>query len=84
MEFGLQFMAEHARTVRVRDWGGHTKAGLYFEPHGDEPPKLLTPPETFAERKEYELEHDDGHILVRGVRMRERTGRFELFEVSLA
>jgi cyclic-di-GMP-binding protein len=84
MEFGLQFMAEHARTVRVRDWGGYTKAGLYFEPYDNEPPKLLTPPETFSERKEYELEHEEERILVRAVRMRERTNRFELFEVSLA
>lgn len=84
MEFGLQFVAENARTVWVRDWGGHTKAGLYFEPYDSQPAKLLAPPETFSERKEFELEHEGEKFLVRGVRMRERTPRFELFEVELA
>lgn len=84
MEFGLQFVAQEARTVFVRDWGGFTKAGLYFEPFEGEPPKLLTPPDTFAEKKEFELEHRGEKFLVRGVRLRERTSRFELFEVSLS
>ena len=83
MEFGVQFMAENARTVFVRDLSGFTKPGLFFEPYGDEPPKLLAPPETFGERKQLELEHDGEQFLVRAVRMRERTARFELFEVSL-
>lgn len=84
MEFGLQFMAEDARTVLVRDWGGFTKPGLYFEPYGAEPPKLLAPPETFAERKQFELEHRGEKFLVSGVRLRERTSRFDLFEVRPA
>lgn len=83
MEFGVQFVAENARTVRVRDHGGFTKAGLYFEPYGGEPPKLLAPPETFGEGKQFELEHEGEQFLVRAGRMRERTARFELFEVSL-
>jgi hypothetical protein len=83
MEFGLQFVAESARTVQVRDHGGYTKAGLFFEPYDGEPPKLLAPPETFAEKKQFELEHEGEQFLVRAVRMRERTARFELFEVSV-
>lgn len=84
MEFGLQFMAEDARTVFVRDWGGATRPGLYFEPYDREPPKLLAPPDTFAEGKEFELEHRGEKFLVRGARLRERTARFELFEVTRA
>jgi hypothetical protein len=84
MEFGLQFMAEDARTVWVRDWGGLTRPGLFFMPYEDEPPKLLAPPDTFADGKQFELEHDGEKFLVKAVRVRERTSRFEIFEVSLA
>ncbi len=78
MEFGIQFLAPAARMVWVQPTttsSPQAKLSLMMDD------MLLTPPNTFSDLREYEVEQDGVLTLVRATRLIEKTGRFELFHV---
>ena len=86
MEFGLQFLSPMARMVSVQPTitSATTKLALLL-PDADDPSlpdALLTPPNTFADLREFELEEEGAVSCVRATSLIEKTGRFELFHVS--
>jgi hypothetical protein len=86
MEFGVQFLSPLARMVSVQPTLASSEAKLaLLLPDADDPSlpeALLTPPNTFADLREYELEDDGVVTCVRARSLIEKTGRFELFHVS--
>ena len=88
MEFGVQFLAPHARVVSVQPTitssGAAARLGLKLVDPEDasSDPTILTPPNTFAELREFELEEDGRVACVRARGLIEKTGRFEIFHVS--
>jgi hypothetical protein len=87
MEFGIQFIAPAARSVTLQQTANATgaqKLGLLipeFDPmeSGD---SLLTPPLTFGDLREFEVEDQGELSLVRATQLLERTQRFELFHIA--
>ncbi len=87
MEFGVQFIAPAARSVTLQQTANATgaqKLGLLipeFDPmeSGD---SLLTPPLTFGDLREFEVEDQGELSLVRATQLLERTQRFELFHIA--
>jgi cyclic-di-GMP-binding protein len=87
MEFGIQFLGTMARPVWVQPTittSPQAKLGLWlaFGDGADEADSLLTPPNTFADMREFELDHEGQVSCVRATSLIEKTGRFELFHVS--
>jgi len=86
MEFGVQFLSSAARMVSVQPTltASTPKLGLLLA-DADDPSSidsLLTPPNTFADLREFQLEQEGVVSLVRATSLIEKTGRFELFHVS--
>ncbi len=87
MEFGIQFLAPAARTVAVTPTitsSGTVKVGLLLHEseQSEAADSLLTPPGTYADLREFEVEEDGAVVLVRATSLIEKTGRFELFHIS--
>ncbi|HUP97956.1 MAG TPA: hypothetical protein VM073_08445 [Usitatibacter sp.] len=87
MEFGVQFLGTMARPVWVQPTitsSPQAKLGLWLAFGNDsaEADSLLTPPNTFADLREFELDHEGNVSCVRATSLIEKTGRFELFHVS--
>jgi cyclic-di-GMP-binding protein len=82
MEFGLQYLAPAARMVWVRTWGDPARIGLLTSEEPAGVASLLTPPNTFAQRRELELDEDGQTCLVRATELLESSPRFELFNVT--
>jgi hypothetical protein len=88
MEFGVQFLSANARLVQVQP----TIAGSTVQPRpallladDDEPDRyevLLASPGTFSELREFELDTAGELAHVRARSLREKTARFDLFDVS--
>jgi hypothetical protein len=87
MEFGIQFLAPAARSVTIQpttNTSGVQKLGLLipeFDPT-DTNESLLTPPLTFSDLREFEIEDQGALSLVRATHLLERTQRFELFQIA--
>ena len=89
MEFGVQFLGSMARPVWVQPTitsAPQAKLGLWlaFGDRATEADSLLTPPNTFSDLREFELDHEGAVSCVRATSLIEKTGRFELFHVSLS
>src|SRR5689334_10076278 len=87
MEFGIQFLGGLARNVWVQPTitsAPQAKPGLWmvFGEDSNEPDSLLTPPNTYSDLREFELDHEGKVTVVRAASLIEKTGRFELFHVS--
>lgn len=87
MEFGIQFLGSMARNVWVQPTitsAPQAKPGLWmaFGDDSNEPDALLTPPNTYSDLREFELDHEGNVTVVRAASLIEKTGRFELFHVS--
>ena len=88
MEFGVQFLAPRARMVSVQpsisSSGSQGRLGLLLSDPEDPSTAetLLTPPGTFSDLREFEVEEDGKVSCVRARRLIEKTVRFELFHVS--
>jgi hypothetical protein len=87
MEFGIQFLGSMARNGWVQPTitsAPQAKPGLWLVYGGDtnEPDSLLTPPNTYSDLREFELDHDGNVTVVRASSLIEKTGRFELFHVA--
>lgn len=88
MEFGVQFLAPHARVVTVQPTitssSTQPRPGLLLADE-DEPTRhevLLAAPNTYSELREFELEGGGESQHVRARALREKTARFDLFDVS--
>lgn len=85
MEFGVQFLAPAAKTVAVTptiNSGGSVKLGLLLVEEGHDAETLLTPPGTFSDLREFEIEEDGLVTCARATSLIERTARFELFQIK--
>ena len=87
MEFGIQFLAPAARAVAVQPMataGGAARQGLMLmeSEAATDPDSLLTPPSTYSDLREFEIEEDGEIVTVRAQGLIEKTGRFELFQIS--
>ena len=87
MEFGIQFLGSMARNVWVQPTitsAPQAKPGLWmvFGDYSNEPDSLLTPPNTYSDLREFELDHGGNVTVVRAESLIEKTGRFELFHVA--
>jgi hypothetical protein len=89
MEFGIQFIGTMARPVWIQPTitsAPQAKLGLWLN-SGDvaQPPDaLLTPPNTYSDLREFELNQEGEVACVRATSLIEKTGRFDLFHVSLS
>jgi hypothetical protein len=84
MEFGLQFLAPMARAVWVQPTitsSPQAKGGLLLGDGSAADDTLVTPPNTFSELREFEIDADGAVCRVRARSLLEKTARFELFEV---
>ncbi|QJR15964.1 hypothetical protein [Usitatibacter palustris] len=87
MEFGIQFLAPAARMVAVTPTitaSGTVKLGLLLHEseQSTQADTLLTPPSTYSDLREYEID-DDGEVsCARATSLIEKTARFELFHIS--
>jgi len=87
MEFGIQFLGSMARPVWVQPTitsAPQAKPGLWlaFGDASEEADSLLTPPNTYSDLREFELDHDGTVTTVRAASLIEKTSRFELFHVA--
>jgi hypothetical protein len=87
LEFGLQFIAPAACSVWIQPTAGATpqaKLGLLLVDEDDEAggELLLTPPNTYAVLREFQLKGEDMLSRVRAAALIEKTARFDLFHVS--
>jgi cyclic-di-GMP-binding protein len=87
MEFGIQFLAPAAKCVAVQptiSTAGQGRLGLILsEEEGfDGADMLLTPPATYSDLREFEIEEEGFVTRVRATTLIERTGRFELFHIA--
>jgi hypothetical protein len=87
MEFGIQFLAPAARMVAVTPTitsAGTVKIGLLLaeSESSDTADCLLTPPATYSDLREYEIEEEGVVGRVRATSLIEKTGRFELFHIA--
>ena len=88
MEFGLQYLAPSARmitmqpTIGAAGTQGRTALVLHGENGLPTKPKLvLAPANTYSELREFELDESGTLSRVRARTLREKTGRFDFFEV---
>jgi hypothetical protein len=89
MEFGIQFLGSMATPVWVQPTitnSPQAKFGLMlaFGDEATEIDSLLTPPNTFSDLREFELDHEGTTSRVRAASLIEKTGRFELFHFSVS
>jgi hypothetical protein len=86
LDFGLQFLAPGAIPVWLQPTitaMPQARPGLLLQGAGDADDVLLSPPDTFSEMREFEVNRvGDGTSCVRAMSLIERTGRFELFAFS--
>ena len=87
MEFGIQFIGSLARPVWVQPTvasAPQAKLGLKlaFGNDSGEPDALLTPLNTYADLREFEVSDNGETVHVRATSLIEKTGRFELFHIS--
>ena len=82
MEFGLQYLAELARSVTVKAWGAPSGTGLLFANGGDHKALLLTSPNAFSHLRELELDEAGDQVIVRPGAVVEVTHRYEIFAVE--
>jgi cyclic-di-GMP-binding protein len=86
MEFGIQFLAHAARSVAVQptSGGAQVRSGLLLaEGEGFEgADSILTPPSTYADLREFEIEDEGAVTCIRATSLIEKTVRFELFHFS--
>jgi cyclic-di-GMP-binding protein len=87
MEFGIQFLAPAARVVAVTPTitaSGTVRIGLLLHEseNSNDADSLLTPPTTYADLREFEMDEDGAVRTVRATSLIEKTGRFELFQIS--
>ena len=85
MEFGLQFLSPLARMVWVQPTitsSPQAKVGLLMGEDENHLDTLLTPPNTFADLREFEVDLEGDVSCVRARQLLEKTGRFELFQVT--
>jgi hypothetical protein len=87
MEFGIQFLGSMARPVWVQPTitsAPQAKLGLWLVLGDDsaEADSLLTPPNTYSDLREFELDHEGKVTTVRAASLIEKTSRFELFHVA--
>lgn len=84
MEFGVQFLANQARSVWVQPANSanpQAKPGLLLtDDEGAE--SLLTPPGLFGELRTFEIEAQGEVSTLRATGLIEKTGRFDVFYVS--
>lgn len=84
MEFGLQFLAPMARTVWVQPTitsSPQAKGGLLLGDGSAADDTLVTPPNTFSELREFEIDEEGAVCRVRARNLLEKTARFELFQI---
>ena len=81
MEFGLQYLAQVARSVTVAAWGAPSGPGLLMEDDKGRP-SLLTTPNAFSHLKEIELDDHGDSVVVQPDAVVEVTHRFEIFHVK--
>lgn len=89
MEFGIQFLGSMATPVWVQPTitnSPQAKLGIMLALGDDatEVDSLLTPPNTFSDLREFELDHEGTVSRVRAASLIEKTGRFELFHFSVS
>lgn len=85
MEFGLQFLYPLARMVWVQPTitsSPQAKMGLLLGRDEASLDALLTPPNTFSDLREFEVDLEGNVSCVRARQLVERTGRFDLFQVT--
>ena len=88
MEFGVQFLAPNARLVQVQPTiagsASQPRPGLLLadEEDPDRYEVLLAQPNTFSELREFEIDAEGTVSHVRARSLREKTARFDLFDVS--
>jgi cyclic-di-GMP-binding protein len=87
MEFGIQFLGGMATPVWVQPTvatSPQAKPGLLLAVGDDatEADSLLTPPNTFSDLREFEVDRAGTVSRVRAAGLIEKTGRFELFHFS--
>jgi hypothetical protein len=86
MEFGIQFLGSMAKPVWVQPTitsAPQAKPGLMLAyADSGEVDSLLTMPNTFADRREFEINEEGTVSVMRATDLIEKTGRFELFHVS--
>jgi len=81
MEFGLQYLAQVARSVTVAAWGAPSGPGLLMEDDKGRP-SLLTSPNAFSHLREIELDDHGDSVVVQPDVVVEVTHRFEIFHVK--
>ena len=85
MEFGLQFLAPMGRMVWVQPTitsSPQAKLGLLLGDGSQARDALLTPPNTHADLREFEINEEGAVCCVRASGLLEKTGRFDLFHVT--
>jgi len=87
MDFGIQFLAPAARCISLQPTAGPAgqwKPGLLLaeEDGFENADMVLTPPGTYADMREYDIE-DEGLVAgMRATSLIEKSGRFDLFHVA--
>ena len=81
MEFGLQYLAQVARSVTVAAWGSPSGPGLLMEDENGRP-SLITSPNAFSHLTEIELDDRGDSVVVKPASVVEVTHRFEIFHVE--
>jgi hypothetical protein len=86
LEFGIQFLANGARSVSIQPTiaalSAQAKQALLLSEGEAAPEALLTTPNTFSDLREFEVDAEGEVSCVRATNLLEKTGRFELFEFS--
>jgi hypothetical protein len=86
LEFGIQFLANAARSVSIQPTiaaiSAQAKQALLLNEGDATAEALLTTPNTFSDLREFEVDAEGAVSCVRATNLLEKTGRFELFEFS--
>jgi hypothetical protein len=86
LEFGIQFLANAARSVSIQPTiaalSAQAKQALLLNEGDASAEALLTTPNTFSDLREFEVDAEGDVSCVRATTLLEKTGRFELFEFS--
>ena len=86
LEFGIQFLANAARSVSIQPTiaaiSAQAKQALLLNEGDTAAEALLTTPNTFSDLREFEVDAEGRVSCVRATTLLEKTGRFELFEFS--
>ena len=86
LEFGIQFLANAARSVSIQPTiaalSAQAKLALLLSEGDAGGEALLTTPNTYSDLREFEVDTEGAVSCVRATNLLEKTGRFELFEFS--